>query len=135
MRKNILVFVLFACSSLAGCSKDAEINTAMKDLNEFTTQLVQRIESAQGSVEGIDEAQRFFDSKKQEMQKKLGVLKGARGFQVSDETKKSMTESITKNMTSLASLQIKYVARSMKDPNHKSKFEKLVKDYRDLLIS
>ncbi len=69
------------------------------------------------------------------MQKKLSVLKGARGFQVSDETKKSMTESITKNMTSLASLQIKYVARSVQDPNHKSKFEKLVKDYRDLLIS
>lgn len=135
MRKNILVFVLFACSSLAGCSKDAEINTAMKDLNEFTTQLIQRIESAQGSVEGIDDAQRFFDSKKQEMQKKLGVLKGARGFQVSEETKKSMTESLTKNITSLASLQIKYVARSVKDPNHKSRFEKLVKDYRDLLTS
>ena len=135
MRKKILVFVLFACLSLAGCSKDAEINTAMKDLDEFTTQLIQRIESAQGSVVGIDEAQRFFDSKKQEMQKKLSVLKGARGFQVSEETKKSMTESLTKNITSLASLQIKYVARSVQDPNHKSKFEKLVKDYRDLLTS
>lgn len=135
MRRNILVLLIFACWSLAGCSKDAEINTAMKDLSEFTTQLIQRIEAAQGSVVGIDEAQSFFDSKKQEMQKKLSVLKGARGFQVSEETKKSMTESLTKNMTSLASLQIKYVARSVQDPSHKAKFEKLVKDYRDLLTS
>jgi hypothetical protein len=44
-----------------------------------------------------------------------------------------MTDSFTKNITAVASLQIKYVTRSVKDPVYKSKIEKLVNDYRDLL--
>jgi hypothetical protein len=93
------------------------------------------VDSSQGSVEGINEAQKYLDSRKADMQKKLGVLKEARGFQVSDETKKVLTESITKNVTNVASLEIKYMGRSIKDPGYKSKLEKLVKDYRDLLTS
>lgn len=134
MRKKILV-CLFACLIVAGCNKDAEINTAMNELSAFTTDLIQKVESAQGSVEGIDAAQRFFESRKAEMEKKLSVLKGARGFQVSDEAKKSMTESLTKNVTNVASLQLKYMTRMVQDPNYKSKLEKLVKDYQSLLTS
>jgi len=134
MRKKILV-CFFVCLAVAGCNKDAEINTSMNELNAFTTELIQKVDSAQGSVEGIDAAQRFFESKKAEMEKKLSVLKGARGFQVSDEAKKSMTESLTKNVTDVASLQLKYIGRSMKDPSYKSKLEKLVKDYQSLLTS
>jgi hypothetical protein len=122
-----------ACLAFGGCKKDGEINAAMSDLSAFTTELVQKVEARQGSVESLDEAQRFLDSKKEEMAKKLRVLKEARGFQVSDETKKSMTDSITKNMTSVASLQIKYVANSVKNPNFKTKIEKLVNDYKTLL--
>lgn len=133
--RNKFLLCLMLCGGLAfvGCKKDGEINAAMNDLSAFTTELVQKVEARQGSVESIDEAQRFLDSKKEEMAKKLRVLKEARGFQVSDETKKSMTDSITKNMTSVASLQIKYVANSVKNPNFKTKIEKLVNDYKTLL--
>jgi predicted TIM-barrel fold metal-dependent hydrolase len=134
MRRRILV-CLFVCFTAAGCNKDAEIKTSMNELNAFTTELIQKVESAQGSIEGIDSAQRFFESKKAEMEKKLSVLKGARGFQVSDEAKKSMTESLTQNVTNVASLQLKYMGKSIKDPSYKSKLEKLVKDYQSLLTS
>lgn len=134
MRRKILV-CLFVCLTVAGCNKDAEINTSMNELNAFTTELIQKVESAQGSPEGIDAAQRFFESRKAEMEKKLSILKGARGFQVSDEAKKSMTESLTKNVTNVASLQLKYMTRSVKDPNYKARLEKLVKDYQNLLTS
>jgi hypothetical protein len=136
MRKKLVVYsLLLACISSVGCKKDAEIGAVLKDLDQFTTELVQKVDSSQGSVEGINEAQKYLDSRKADMQKKLGVLKEARGFQVSDETKKVLTESITKNVTSVASLEIKYMSRSIKDPGYKSKLEKLVKDYRDLLTS
>jgi hypothetical protein len=105
----------------------------MNELSSFTTALVQKVEAQQGSIESVDEAQRFLDSKREEMAKKLRVLKEARGFQVSDETKKSMTESITKNVTNVASLQIKYVGNAMKNPNYKSKLEKLIKDYQNMI--
>lgn len=134
MRRKILA-CLFISLTFVGCNKDAEIKTSMNELNAFTTELIQKVESAQGSVEGIDAAQRFFESRKAEMEKKLSVLKGARGFQVSDEAKKSMTESLTQNVTNVASLQLKYIGRSMKDSSYKSKLEKLVKDYQSLLTS
>jgi len=129
--------VLALCIGIAtaGCKKDDEINTAMSDLSTFTAELVQKVEATQGSIEGLDAAQQFLDSKKEVMKKKLGILKEARGFQVSDATKKTMTDSVTKNMTSVASLQIKYVTRSVRDPNYKAKLEKLVKDYTALLTT
>ena len=61
------------------------------------------------------------------------MVREARGFQVSDATKKTMTDSFTKNITSVASLQLEYVGKIAKDPNYKSRIEKLIKDYRDLL--
>jgi outer membrane murein-binding lipoprotein Lpp len=131
------VVVLSICIGMAcvGCKKDAEINTAMTDLSAFTAELVQKVEATQGSMAGLEAAQQFLDSRKEEIKKKLGILKEARGFQVSDATKRTMTDSVTRNMTSVASLQIKYVTRSLNDANYKSKLEKLVKDYTTLLTS
>ena len=77
----------------------------------------------------------FLDSRKEEMRRKLANLKEARGFQLSEVTKKTMTDTVTQNVTRVASLQIKYVGKSVKDPNYKSKLEKLVKDYSALLTS
>jgi hypothetical protein len=136
MHKKIVV-VLSLCVGIAfvGCKKDAEINTAMTDISAFTAELVQKVEATQGSIEGIEAAQQFLDSRREEIKNKLGILKEARGFQVSDATKKSLTDSVTRNMTSVASLQIKFVTSSLKDANYKSKLEKLVKDYTALLTS
>jgi hypothetical protein len=132
-RKILSSALVLSFMSFTGCKKDAEIGSVLKELDSFTIELVQKIDSMQGSVQGIDAAQQFLDSKKNDLKKKMDVVREARGFQVSDATKKTMTDSFTKNITSVASLQIKYVGRSMKDPNYKSKIEKLVKDYRDLL--
>src|SRR4030095_11914744 len=133
LRKIITCGLVLACVSFSGCNKDTEIGSVLQELDSFTTELVQKIDARQGTVEGIDAAQQFLDSKKSDLKKKMDVVREARGFQVSDTTKKTMTDSITRNMTNVASLQIKYVGRSMKDANYKSKIEKLVKDYRDLL--
>ena len=134
-KKMFFCLLLFVCLPVAGCKKDSEINAAMNDLSVFTTELVQKVEARQGTIESVDEAQRFLDSKKEELARKLRVLKEARGFQISDATKKSMTDSITKNVSSVASLQIKYVANSVKYPGYKSKLEKLIKDYQSIITS
>lgn len=133
--KLFVVLALCIGVACAGCKKDDEINKAMSDLSVFTAELVQKVEGTDGSLQGLEAAQQFLDSRKEEMKKKLGILKEARGFQVSDETKKTMTDSVTKNMTSVASLQIKYVTKSVRDANYKAKLEKLVKDYTALLTT
>ncbi len=135
LKKILACCLLTALAWLAGCKKDAEVNAVLNDLNSFTKELVQKVEATQGSADGLDAAQQFLDARKADLKKKLDVLKGVRGFQISDATKKTMTDGFAKNATEVMSLQIKYVGRSVKDPNYKAKLEKLVTDYRNLLTA
>jgi hypothetical protein len=133
-KKILIGWVVFVAVFFAGCKKDAEVSAVLTELDAFTKELVQKVETNQGSPEGIDAAQQYLDAKKTDLKKKLDVLKGVRGFQISEATKKTMTDGFAKNATQVMSLQIKYV-RNMKDANYKAKLEKLVTDYRNLLTA
>jgi hypothetical protein len=122
-------------AALAGCKKDAEIESVLAELNSFTQEIVKRVEGAPNPSAGVDDAQKFFDSRKADMQAKLETLKGVRGFQVSEETRKKMMEQMTEDVMSVSKLQIKYIGQSMRDPAFKAKLEKLVGDYQNLLKS
>ncbi len=132
-KKFFAGLLLLACVWIVGCKKDEEIAPVLKEFDAFTAELVQKVEAAQGSIAGIDAAQQFLDAKKGDIKKRLELLKDVRGFQVSDEMKKTMTDSFVKNATAVASLQIKYVGLSVRDPNHKARLEKLLSDYKSLL--
>ncbi|MDQ3804696.1 MAG: hypothetical protein M3416_12800 [Acidobacteriota bacterium] len=135
-RKPAALLVAVALgAALAGCKKDAQIESVLAELNTFTQEIVKRVESAPNPSAGVDDAQKFFDSRKADMQAKLEALKGVRNFQVSEETRKKMMEQMTEDVMSVSKLQIKYIGQSMKDPAFKAKLEKLVGDYQNLLKS
>ncbi|MEW6212360.1 MAG: hypothetical protein AB1631_28805 [Acidobacteriota bacterium] len=130
LKKVIACLCLVTGLMLAGCKKDDQMRSVIKDLDAFTTELVQKVETG-----GVDEGQKFMDSNKADMKAKLESIKDIREFQVSEETKKFMTDSLIKDLTAIMSLQTKYVSKSVADPVFKSKLEKLVADYRALLPS
>ena len=130
-RKFASLSLVLAVLALTGCKKDAQINAVLADFDAFTKELVKKVE-AQPNVAGVDDAQKFLDSKKSEMTAKWDSIKGARGFQVSEDTQKKMEESLKNNFMSVAGLQMKYMSKSMSDPAFKTKLEKLVKDYQAL---
>jgi outer membrane murein-binding lipoprotein Lpp len=130
-KKFASLLIALALLALAGCKKDAQINAVLADFDSFTAELVKKVD-AQPTAAGVDAAQKYLDSRKEELKGKWDSIKGARGFQVSDETKKKMADSIVKNYTTVSGLQIKYMGKSMNDPAFKSKLDKLVKDYQDL---
>lgn len=132
-KKPIACLSIALVALMAGCKKDDEMKAVVKDIDAFTTELVRKVESSQASAAGLDEAQKFLDSKKPEIKAKLDSIKNVRGFQVSEETMKTVTESLTKNATAVASLQLKYISQSVKDPAIKAKLEKIVNDYRALI--
>jgi hypothetical protein len=127
-----MLVVLLACLPLCGCKKDADINSIVTDLDSFTTELVKKVESAPNPSAGVDDAQKFFDSRKADLTAKMTTLKGIRGYQVSEDTKNKMTRSLVDDAKRVAGLQMKYVGASMRDPAFKAKLEKLTKDYLDL---
>ncbi len=137
MRKK-LAHVLVAgalCAALAGCKKDAQIETVLNDLHTFSQEIVKRVEGAPDLSAGVDDAQQYFDSRKGEIEGKLQSIKGVRSFQVSQETQKKMTEQLTDDVMSVSKLQIKYMSQSMRDPGFRAKLTKLITDYTNLLKS
>jgi hypothetical protein len=135
-RKPAALLVAVALgAALAGCKKDSQIESVLAELNTFTQEIVKRVEGAPNPSAGVDDAQKFFDSRKADMQAKLETLKGVRNFQVSEETRKKMMEQLTEDVMSVSKLQIKYIGNSMRDPAFKAKLEKLVGDYQNMLKS
>jgi len=134
-KKLALLAACALCAALAGCKKDAQIESVLADLHTFSQEIVKRVEGAPNPSAGVDDAQRYFDSRKAEMEGKLQSLKGIRGFQVSQETQKKMTEQLTEDVMNVSKLQIKYIGQSMRDPAFKTKLSKLITDYQNLLKS
>jgi hypothetical protein len=130
--KPLALIVAFSCLLLAGCKKDAEVKTVLTDFDSFTNELVKRVESLSDPAAGVDDAQKYFDSKKAEMTTRMDTLKGIRGYQVGDETKKMMESSLVDDAKKIANLQVKYMGTSMRDPTFKAKLDKLTRDYQSL---
>ena len=124
--------IVLACLLFAGCKRDAEVKTVLTDFDSFTNELVKRVESASDPAAGVDDAQKYFDSKKAEMTTKMDTLKGIRGYQVGEETKKMMESSLVDDAKKIANLQVKYMGTSMRDPTFKAKLDKLTRDYQSL---
>ena len=132
IRRFTILLLLLACLPLIGCKKDAEINSIVSDLDTFTAELVKKVESAPNPSAGVDDAQKYFDSKKADLTAKMTTLKSIRGYQASEETKQKMTKSVFDDVTRVAGLQVKYMRTSIGDKAFKAKLDKLIKDYTDL---
>ena len=133
MRTKVLaLLIVLAFLPLAGCKKDAEAKTILTDFDSFTAELVKRVDAASNPSDGVDDAQKYFDSKKAEMTGKMDTLKGLRGYQVGEETKKMMESSLVEDAKKVANLQVKYMGASMRDAAFKAKLDKLTRDYQSL---
>ena len=135
-RKQIVALGLALMTmSLGACKKDEEVNSILATVDSFTTELLRRIEMAANPSAGVDDAQKYLDSRRPDIAARMNTLKALRGDQVSDETKQKMKASLVDDASRVGSLQIKYVSRSMSDPAFKVKLDNLVKDYQALLVN
>jgi hypothetical protein len=132
MYKKLLTLCVVAVISLslAGCSKDAALNSTMGEIHALTEEIVKKID-ASPTVAGVDEAQKLFDSKKSDLKEKWDDVKGARGFQVSEDTKKKFAESYVADLSSMKQIELKHIGVSMQNPAFKTKLEALVKDWEE----
>lgn len=132
MHKRLVTLLLLGvvCLSFAGCKKDDEINSTMADIHTATDEIVKKI-NASPTAAGVDEAQKYWDSKKADLKKKWDGIKDARGFQVSEDTKKKMADSYIKDRSALTDLEVKHMDVSIRDAAFKSKLDKLVKEWED----
>jgi hypothetical protein len=134
MKKQVsLLLLAFMFQAFGGCKKDGEVNAILATIDSFTSELVNRIETAGNPSTGVDDARKYFDYRKEDVRANMDSLKRLRESQVSDATKQRITSSLVDDASRVGNLEIKYVNQSMSDPAFKAKLDKLIKDYRDLL--
>ena len=133
MKRQIPVLLLTMSFVLAGCKRDGEVNTILAAIDSFTTELITRIDTAPAPSAGVDDAQLYLDGRKSEIIAKMRILKGLRGYQVTDETKQKVAARLVDDASKIADLKIKYISQAMNDPAFDARLDKLVKDYQALL--
>ena len=127
MKKLLIFTVLLCCAAFAGCSKDAEINSFMTEFESVTADITAKLEAG-----NIDAARKTFDEKKGSLQDKWDSIKGARGFQVSEEMQEKLTESVTKNVTALGMAAGKAKLKTISDKDKSTEIDDLLKEYKDI---
>lgn len=131
---SCLSLALAVCLLSLACKRDEDVGKVVDELNAFTAEVVKRVD-ANPSAAGVDDAQKYFDSRKEEVKGRLASIKNVREAQVSAETMQKMKESFGNNATTIAKLQLKYLNQSMSDPAMRPKLAKLMQDYNALLLS
>lgn len=128
-RKPVYLLIVLACLALAGCGKkDSEINNFVTEINTFTDELVKKVESASSPSVGVDEAQKYMDSRKADLREKFNSVKNIGENQVSEETKKKMQDSFYQDGVKVGQLTAKYGS----DPAVRTKLQKLTQDFLEL---
>lgn len=132
-QRLLLVFLLLSLPIASACKSDGKVQEIVTTIDSFTTELINRIDQSGNPSAGLDDAQKYFDSRHQEMSTRISELKALRESQVSIATKEKLSASLLEDATKVGDLQIKYVNQSLNDPSFKRKLDKLTKDYQLLL--
>lgn len=127
MKKLILISIA-AAILLTGCSKDAEVNAFIAELDATTNEIVSKID-ANPSAAGVADAQKAFDARKPELTAKWNEIKDAVGAQVSADTKKKLEESVANNLKALTEASMRNMMKMAADKEASVKFQRLLTDY------
>jgi hypothetical protein len=119
---------------LGACSRDKEVESVVAELDSFTTALVGKVKASSTPQAGVEEAQKYFDANGAALKAKLDGLKTVRGFQISEQTKKKLESSFGSNALAVAGLQLEYAMQAGLDQTFRQRLEKLVNDYRGLVV-
>jgi hypothetical protein len=127
MKKITIFLVLAMCFAMIGCSKDAEINAFLTEWEGVTNDMVKKID--EGDVDG---AKTVFDAKKDSLKAKVASIKDARGFQVSEATKKNFEDAVTKNTSTLTGAMTRNAMKLATDKTKMDKLQALMKEYGEI---
>ena len=128
LKRLFVVGSIFACLSLAGCSKDAEVSKFIADLDAATKEIVKPVDDSP-TVAGVDAARSVFNARKDGLKEQLARI---RTGNASQEMATKLTESIKGNVATVIGLQSKHRVDALNDEAFRTKLEALGNDYVDL---
>lgn len=136
-RRLPAVALVILCLLLAGCKRDAEIESALTELDAFTGELTRLLDRGGTLPEGVDNAQQYLDSRKREIKSKAAFLARVRGIQAHEATEKKLIETVRRDQMTISGLPSKkpYSDLYISDAAFRTKLDKLINDYLELFLS
>lgn len=106
-----------------------DVDTVVAEVNGFTDQLEKAVESAQSPRDGVAEAQRLLDDRRPALAGKIAAVKSGEQLRKDAAARRKWSEAEADNTFRVHGLVTKYFDASMRDPDLKSRLDKLVADY------
>lgn len=125
-----LVVLLALAFSACGVNKDAEVGAFVGEMDKLAAEIVRTVDEKPSS--GVDDAQKLLDARKAALKSSFEKIKDVRGYQLSKDMSQKLTDSVTKNVESVGSLQIKYVEKAATDKKFAEKLKKLSDDFNSI---
>jgi hypothetical protein len=107
---------------------NAKIEAFIKEFDEVSKEMADAL-SSNSVPEGVDQAQKSLDAKKDSLREKFAGFKNAKSEEVSEVVLKKLTDSITSNGKASFDAFTKHQSEYERDPEAYTKFQKLMNDY------
>lgn len=127
----LVLTVLVALS--AGCSRDDEVVADLGAVETFTTELISKVESGPDPVAGVDAAQAYLESERANVTERMQRVGSVRGFQISDETKQRVAETVMDSVSKVNMLKVGLMMQTMQNKELDMKLGALIDAYNDLI--
>lgn len=137
----LLIFSLACALASAGCGGSgagsstatgaggADLGETIAALKSFTKELTAKVESAEDTKAGLEDAQKLLDARKAEMAARVASLRASGRAKADASARGSLLEAEVDNTELVHRLQVKYSDASSRDPVFKARLDKLVSDY------
>lgn len=126
-----LLFTFLAATP--ACKKDDMVKETMTEVDSLADEIVSTVKNADDKKQGVADAQKLLDAKKEDLGKKMGEVGELRGFQVSEEVATEMTSSLAESVLEVESLKLNLMTETMKDKELDTALNKLTGDFSSML--
>lgn len=115
------------------CKKDDMVKETTTQIDSLADEMVKAVNDADDKKQGVADAQKLLDAKKDELGPKMAEMGELRGFQVSEDVAAEMTSSLAGSVLDVESLKITLMSETMKDPELDAAVEKLTGEFTGMI--
>lgn len=109
------------------------VKETMTEVDSLADEIVSTVKNADDKKQGVADAQKLLDGKKDDLGKKMAEVGELRGFQVSEEVATEMTTNLAESVLEVESLKLNLMTETMKDKELDTALNKLTGDFSSMI--
>lgn len=125
--------VLVPLLTVAGCKKDASVQESIDLLAKHSKEITTKVTGAADKKAGVADAQKYLDSNKDDLSKRMKEMSELRGFQVSEDMQSKMASALVEAAFMCGKIQVDLMSATMEDKDLDTSLDKLCKDWEGAL--